>query len=53
MSQMNQNEATKAYHSPQLKKLGNVSEVTQTNSGSPGQPTDGGSFSNFPNIYAS
>lgn len=55
MSQMNQNQAatenTKAYHRPQLKKLGNVSEVTQANSGSPGQPSDGGS--DFFNSYAS
>ncbi|MEO1428191.1 MAG: lasso RiPP family leader peptide-containing protein [Cyanobacteria bacterium J06632_19] len=51
MSQINQNEATKAYHSPQLKKLGNVSEVTQASSGSPGDSFDSGG--SFPSVYAS
>ncbi|AFY57885.1 hypothetical protein Riv7116_5515 [Rivularia sp. PCC 7116] len=51
MSQMNQNEVTKAYHSPQLKKLGNVSEVTQANA--PNFPFNGFDGGSSPNNYAS
>jgi len=32
----------KAYHSPQLQKLGDVNELTLTNPGGFGDPLDGG-----------
>ncbi len=40
----------KPYHTPKLNELGNVKELTLTNPGSPGDPSDGGSF---PNNYVS
>jgi hypothetical protein len=32
----------KAYHSPQLRKFGNVSDLTLTSPGTPADPKDGG-----------
>jgi hypothetical protein len=53
MSQTTPNPVTaankKAYHTPQLRKFGKISELTFSNS-SPSVNTDGGSF---PNRYAS
>lgn len=49
---VNQNDPTskKAYHRPQLKKFGNVNELTKTTSPNVGNGNDGGSF---PNQYNS
>lgn len=54
MSQTTSNQANtanqKEYHTPKLRKFGNVSDLTLTNAPPPFSGNDGGSF---PNFYAS
>ncbi len=43
-------EEKQTYHSPVFQEIGDIKELTQTNSPPPFSGSDGGSF---PNIYAS